>query len=64
MTPSDIMLYLGAILLTSVIFGLAYVQLPFTPRKIERTVKAWLSPATLVGYLCIIIAAFLASIGQ
>ncbi len=64
MNASTLMLYCGAFLLTSVVIGLAYVQMPFTPRKIERSVKAWLSPATLVGYLCVILSAFLSSIGQ
>ena len=63
-TPSEIMLYVAAILATSVVMSLAYISLPYTPRRVERVLKAWLSPATLVAYLCTIIAATLAAIGQ
>lgn len=64
MTPSDFWLYLAAFLFTSVAASLAYLALPYAPRKQQRIVKAWASPATLIAYMSLIIAAFLAAIGQ
>lgn len=64
MNPSTILTIFCALLATFVVAALAYLQLPYTPRKVERQLKAWLSPMTLVAYLLVILAAFLGGIGQ
>ena len=64
MTPSTILTIFTAILASLVVASLAYLQLPYTPRRVERVLKASLSPMTLVAYLLVILAAFLGGIGQ
>ncbi len=64
MTPSNVCTLFAFALLTSVVFMLAYIQSPWTPRRVERQVKQWVSPTLLVGYMMVVIAAFLAAVGQ
>lgn len=64
MNPSTILTWLAAALATIVVASLAYLQLPYHPRRTQKLLKAWLSPMTLVAYLLVIVAAFLGGMGQ
>ena len=64
MKPSELLIYFAALLAAAIVFSLAYLQFAYTPRRIERIIKIWASPTNLVVYLLVILAAFLASIGQ
>lgn len=63
MNPSHIVLYFAAILLTSVVIGMAYISTPYHDKATAEAIKQWLSPLTLVGYICVILASALASMG-
>ena len=63
MTTSNILAVISACLALTIIMGAAYIYLPWTKRKVERLIKAWMSPATLVLYLLIVINGFVAALG-
>lgn len=64
---STFIMYVAAALAVTLLFLLAYVALPSTPRRIERGVSAIQSPTTLIIYMLVILAAavdFFETIGR
>lgn len=62
-TPSAILASIAAGIALLILAALAYLQMPATPRRVERAIRVWASPLNLVLYLLVIMAGFLASIG-
>lgn len=54
MTATNAYLLTGTTVLTLVMLALAYLQMPYTPRRIERKLRVVLPPAAILGYLLIL----------
>lgn len=57
MTATNAYLLTGATVLSLVMLALAYLQMPYTPRRIERQLRSVLPPAAILGYLLILAGA-------
>lgn len=64
MTPSGLLTIITAVLFSGAVVAAAYLQTPWTPRRVERRVKAGLPVVVFIGYGLTLIAAVLAAIGQ
>lgn len=63
-STSGLLLAFACITLSLAYMGVVYTALPYTPRKVERTIRAWASALLIVGYVLVVLATLMVIIKQ